>query len=387
MNATKLSVSFLIVSVLILFIAFPAPAQAALEISTEYPGVTVTPGEDLSFMLNISNEGLGSQVVNLSISEKPEKWEAVLKGRGKVVHKVFVERNSRETVDLDIDIPEDVSDGNYEIAVQAIGERSGRDELRLEIVIDSGSAEQDELTAQYSELKGPSNATFKFRVDLTNNGIKDRSYSLGAAVPRGWQVSFFPSYKDQQIASLSVEAGKTEGLDVEVIPPTEIKEGEYIIPIQAVSADTKASAELKVIITGTYDLEMSTPSGRLSADIIAGEEKDITMEVENTGSAVLNGITFSSREPDGWSVKFDPDTVETLEPGEKRQVTATIKASNKAIAGDYVVSLSASTRETRDEADLRVTVETSTLWGVVGFIIILLVVAGVYTAFRTYGRR
>ncbi|RJX26870.1 MAG: hypothetical protein C4554_05315 [Dethiobacter sp.] len=111
------------------------------------------------------------------------------------------------------------------------------------------------------------------------------------------------------------------------------------------------------------------------------------MELRNKGSAVLNNINFYSNEPSGWSVNFDPKTIDTLEPGENRRVTAAIKAGNDAIAGDYLVTLSAGTRETRGEAEMRVTVKTSTLWGIVGLLIVLAVVAGVYGAFRYYGRR
>ena len=117
------------------------------------------------------------------------------------------------------------------------------------------------------------------------------------------------------------------------------------------------------------------------------KERKVNFEVKNTGSADLNNINFSSSEPIDWSVTFEPQNIENLKPGETRQVTATIAAADKAIAGDYVVSLEASTREVRKSADMRVTVKTSTLWGIVGLIIVLAVVFAVYKAFRTYGRR
>ncbi len=68
-------------------------------------------------------------------------------------------------------------------------------------------------------------------------------------------------------------------------------------------------------------------------------------------------------------------------------MTAYIKPAAKAIAGDYLVNLTASTRETSGTAQIRVLVKTSTLWGLVGIVIILAVIAGVGAAFRQYGRR
>ncbi|MDK2836565.1 MAG: hypothetical protein PWP21_1342, partial [Thermosediminibacterales bacterium] len=262
-----------------------------------------------------------------------------------------------------------------------------KDSLKLSVKISEARMGEDELTARYSELKGPSDATFNFKLDLTNNGGREQVYSLGAQAPEGWQVTFKPSYESQQVASISVKAGETQGLDVKVIPAVSAEEGEYTIPVLAVSSEGRVSEELKVIISGSYDMEFTTPSGRLNADLVAGKEKKVNLKVENTGSAVLNNITFSSNEPQNWSVTFDPKKIDTLKPGESRQITATITSDSKAISGDYLVSLTASTRETRSTANLRVTVKTSTLWGIVGLIIVLIVVASVYWAFRTYGRR
>ncbi|MFY9603476.1 MAG: NEW3 domain-containing protein, partial [bacterium] len=144
---------------------------------------------------------------------------------------------------------------------------------------------------------------------------------------------------------------------------------------------------LVVIITGTYDLVLTTPSGRLNAQTVAGRETALTLEVQNHGSADLENISFSSREPSGWSVTFSPEEIDLLAPGETRQVTAHIKPAARAIAGDYLVNLTASTRETSGTAQIRVLVKTSTLWGLVGIVIILAVIAGVGAAFRQYGRR
>ncbi|HHX76954.1 MAG TPA: hypothetical protein GX697_01185, partial [Firmicutes bacterium] len=74
-------------------------------------------------------------------------------------------------------------------------------------------------------------------------------------------------------------------------------------------------------------------------------------------------------------------------PGETAKVKAYIKPSDKAIAGDYVVNISASTPEAYSSADFRVTVKTSALWGWIGVLIIALVGAGIYYLFRRFGRQ
>jgi uncharacterized membrane protein len=68
-------------------------------------------------------------------------------------------------------------------------------------------------------------------------------------------------------------------------------------------------------------------------------------------------------------------------------VIATIKPAAEAIAGDYVVSFRAATAESNKSADVRVTVETSVIWGIVGLAIIVIVIGGLIYIFQRYGRR
>lgn len=79
-----------------------------------------------------------------------------------------------------------------------------------------------------------------------------------------------------------------------------------------------------MVITGTYDLVLSTPSGLLSADAQAGKDTDITLTLTNNGNTDLQNINLTSTTPDGWAVEFSESTVELLEAGATKEGTATI---------------------------------------------------------------
>ena len=113
----------------------------------------------------------------------------------------------------------------------------------------------------------------------------------------------------------------------------------------------------------------------------------VDLQINNTGSSELEDIKLNSSAPVDWEVRFEPNIIESLLPGESTAVNAYIKSSNKAISGDYVVSIQAQTPEVSDSADFRVTVKTSALWGWVGVLIIALVGAGIYYLFRRFGRQ
>ena len=69
-------------------------------------------------------------------------------------------------------------------------------------------------------------------------------------------------------------------------------------------------------------------------------------------------------------------------------MNAQIKPSGDAIAGDYNLTISATgDPSATDSMQIRYTVETSILWGVVGVALIVAVVGGVWWVFQRYGRR
>jgi len=80
--------------------------------------------------------------------------------------------------------------------------------------------------------------------------------------------------------------------------------------------------------------------------------------------------------------------VESLEPGLAQEVTVTMKPPDKVIAGDYAITLFADSEEySADPLKMRVTVMTPTIWGWVGILIVLAVIAGLAVIFRRLGRR
>ena len=380
------SAVFLLAVLILSFAPGEAQAQGGIVLSTPYPGVSVQPGETVHFPLQIRNEGSADQKVELVLVSAPKDWPAVFKGGEMVIHQVLVPGGKEENVDFQIVVPAEAKPGSYDFSLEAQGTRA-RSGLRLNLRIEQTAAGNDQLVAQYPVLSGASGTNFSFRVSLRNNGSQERSYSLGAQAPPGWQVAFSPAYESKQIASLSLKSGSSQDLDISVKPPQGIKAGRYQIPVEAVYTGGKASTVLQVVITGDYRLEVTTPSGRLNGDASAGRESPLTLLVKNTGSADLQGVNFSATAPANWSVTFQPEKLDTLPAGESRQVTALIRPDSRAIAGDYVVQITASAPETTGSAEFRITVKTPTLWGAAGILIIALVVAGVGYTFSKYGRR
>jgi uncharacterized membrane protein len=181
-------------------------------------------------------------------------------------------------------------------------------------------------------------------------------------------VSYFRQYK--QATSVDIQPNAQADIAIDIDPADRAEAGTYKIPVVASSNATSEKLELEAVITGTYGLVLTTPTGLLSTSITAGENKRIDLVLNNTGSADLKNIKLTSSSPINWEVVFDPANVEILEPGKSTQLAVSIKAYKKAIAGDYVTNLEAATSETSSKALFRVTVKTPMIWGWVGVFII-----------------
>ena len=178
-------------------------------------------------------------------------------------------------------------------------------------------------------------------------------------------------------------------MTVSVTPPEGVPAGEYDISCSAVSAEETLSTDLKVVITGSYGLKVGTPDGRLRFDAYAGKESDVTLNVTNTGNVDLQDVSLNSSLPSGWTVTYnlENNVIPSIPAGSTTEVIAHVKPGSEAITGDYVNTFTAKCEQTQSSADFRVSVKTSTIWGILAVVIILCTAGGLGYVFRKYGRR
>ena len=234
-------------------------------------------------------------------------------------------------------------------------------------------------------MQGSSTSNFTFEAQLKNLTADNQLYALNANAPQGWFVTFSADYK--QVPSVNIDANSTKNLSIQINAPPDTKAGTYKILIGAVTSSTSATLELNVVITGSYNMVLTTPTGLLSTRISEGDEKKLVLLLKNTGSADLKDVKLNATGPANWEVSFDPKRVDRLEPGASAQVFATIKVAKKTIVGDYITKFDATTPETNSKTEFRVTVEAPFLLGWIGILIILIAFGSVYYLFRKYGRR
>lgn len=367
-----------------------APAALAQEtpsggvtLSTPYLGVSVEPGETTSFPLDVVAPP--GEVIELAIDSAPEGWDARLRGGGFVVDRVMVSDQTELELEAEVIVPPDVTEGTYQVGVVATG-AAGSDRLDLSLTVAEAVGGSVTLEAEFPVLRGPSDVQFSYTLELANNTGEEVQFGLQAQGPDGWQVSAQPS-GETRAASVTVPAGGSERISVDVDPPDEIPSGTYPVMVQAAGGGNTATAELTVEVTGTFDIGIVLPDERLNVDVLAGAATEVPLLVVNEGSAPLTGVSLAATPPSGWEVNFSPAGVDVIEPGGSAEVTAVITPSSEAIVGDYRVTMRASVTEAEDSVEVRATVETSALWGAVGIALIIAALAALALVFRRFGRR
>lgn len=250
-----------------------------------------------------------------------------------------------------------------------------------------------ELSCQYPMVRGPSGTLFEFQVDLKYEGEEARTFDLRAQGPQGWYTSIQPAYGEaaREISAIRLQPGQTYPDRIKLLLATPYwvlpEPGDYVVKLEAKSGDIVGSIELQATVTARYDLAFNPKAGRYNTKITSGEESHFPLVLENYSTAVIENATFSSDNPGGWTVTFNPDKVDSLAVGTKREIDAVINAPRKTIAGDYMITLRSSSERASDLMDIRVTVLAPTVWGWVGAGIVVAVIAGLAVVFMRLGRR
>jgi uncharacterized membrane protein len=356
-------------------------AAQSFSLYTPYTEISVPPGESIDYPIDVINKGSATRAADIVVEGLPRGWTYTMKSGGWTVDRIAVLPGEKKNFSLQVQVPLKINKGVYHFDVVA----RGISELPLAVIVSQQGTFKTEFTTDQANMAGAANSTFTFNAKLRNYTDGSQAYALNAMTPPGWKVSFKANYK--QVSSVNIEPGHTQDLSIELHPPDEAPAGDYKIPVVASTGATSANLSLDVGVTGSYGLQLTTPTGLLSTSTTAGSDKRLELVVKNTGSADLKNIDLLSVAPMNWDVSFDPKRIEELPPGQAAQVSATITPDEKAIAGDYMTNLTAKTPETSSVAALRVSVETSLLWAWFGILIILVAVGGVYYLFRKYGRR
>ena len=357
-----------------------------LYLLTDYPAVTVRPGTTSTISLRLQNYNLPPERLELSVSGVPTGWTATLLGGGQPVAAAMAATNSSASLQLRLDVPANAPMGTQNLTIAAHGKSMNAD-LPVAVTLAKDLPAKLTVTPQLPELRGTAKSSFEYQIAIKNDSGKRLTVALAADAPRNFETSFTENYGSQELNAVPVDAGQSKDVKLKVRPPNTIGAGRYSVVMRATAEDATAKADVALEVTGQPKLDIAGRDGLVSARAEAGKEATIPVVITNSGTAPADQIELSGSGPSGWKINFEPKQIERIAPGQNQEVQAQVTPAAKAIAGDYVSTVRATSRGESASSNFRITVTTSMIWGVYGVGIIgvaLLVMVG---AVARFGRR
>jgi len=376
----------------VLPVVLPAGAEEqkndvkGLFLLTDYPAVTLRPGSTSTVSLKLQNYSLPPERLALSVTGVPSTWKVDLMGGGQPVTAALPATNASVPLELRLDVPKDAPIGTTNLTITAKG---GGTEATLPVAVTLATDLPAKLSVspQLPELRGNSKSTFEYQLSVKNESGKKLLVGLTAQAPQNFDASYTEQYGSQELNAIPLDPGQSKDVKLKIRPPNTVAAGNYKVTATATAEDAKVTTDLGLDITGQPKIELTGREGLLSTRASAGIEASVPIVLTNSGTAAAEQIDLTGNGPSGWKVEFNPKSVDRIAPNEQKEVQALITPTAKAIAGDYVTTLRANSRGDSQSATFRVTVATSTMWGIVGIALIggaLLVMVG---AVVWFGRR
>ena len=357
-----------------------------LFLMSDYPAVTVRPGETSSLSLRLQNYNTAPERLALSVSGVPSGWTATLLGGGQPIAAALPATNGSVSLELRLEVPKDAPTGTTNLTVHAKGPTANTS-LPVAVTLATDLPAKLTLTPQLPELRGTSKSSFEFQLGIKNESGKKVIASLSAQAPQNFDATFTEQYGSQELNALPLDAGQSKDVKLKIRPPNTIAAGKYKVAAKVTAEDATATADLVLDITGQPKIDIAGREGVLSAKAVAGKETSIPVILTNSGTAAADQIELSGTVPSGWKVSFEPKAVDRIAPNENKEVQALVTPSDKAVAGDYVATLRAAARGESSSQTFRVAVTTSTIWGIVGIAIIGLALLTMIGSVVWFGRR
>jgi len=363
------------------------PAVKGLFLLTDYPAITVRPGTSTTINLRLRNYALDPDRYTLTVGGVPQGWTATLLGGGQPVAAAMVATNDSTALQLRLDVPENASMGTTaNLTVVAKGTTIEKT-LPIAVALAKDLPAKLTIKAQLPSLRGTSKSSFEFQMEIKNDSGRNLVISLGAQAPRNFETSFTEQYGSQELSSIPIDAGQSKTVKLKVRPPSTTGANRYPVSVKASAEDATADTQVALEITGQPQLAISGRDGVLSGRAEAGKESAIPIIVTNNGTAPADEITLSSSAPSGWKIEFEPKTLDQIAPGTNKEAQVRVTPPEKAIAGDYAPTFTATSRGETANTQFRVAVSTSTLWGIAGAGIIAIALLILVGAVARFGRR
>ena len=324
-------------------------AQTTTEIQcSDYWQVTY-PDNMVSFTLKVSNPSYyyDNFVLEIGTPGLPEGWSADFYSGTKIVRGVGIDEASSASLTLKVTVPENVTPGDYEFQVSAVGDYSEAYCL-LTVTVEGEPTVEYEVDVYCSNdwlVTYPSN-NLTFNMRITNNSPYRDNYILSIAnpaLPTNWTATFV--VEENKIRSLTLASGGYADVILMVDVPEGISYKDYEFRVNIVGEYASTSQGLTVTVE-QVPRKISLECPIESQSVLTGEETYFPIKVTNEGSQTENIFLTLEKTSEIllWDITFSESEL-TLAPGESEWVRLVVTSPGIVDQGNYTIEFEAQTED------------------------------------------
>src|SRR5699024_5404860 len=143
-------------------------AQGPLTLFTPYTGLSVTPGESLSYTVNVINDGSAIQNVTFAVDGLPEEWDYAISAGGKNIDQLSIRPDAEEELTLEVEVPLKVEKAEYTFDLMANGNGDTKAELPFLVNVTEEGTFQTNFSTEQPNMEGHADSDFSYTATLKN---------------------------------------------------------------------------------------------------------------------------------------------------------------------------------------------------------------------------
>jgi|GEM_PF-652927 uncharacterized membrane protein len=278
-------------------------------------------------------------------------------------------------------------EGFYEKEIKDVEVRAGKTKDLGTVILDKKPyyAKLSVENPRISFVIGAGNPIFRFRIE--NRGFADDIYKLNVA---GLPGNFYSKFKEslqstEGMSEVFVKSDEMKEVYLEILIPPNAEIGTYNLTL-SVDGHYSAKKNLTLILKGEYKIFFEAIQGYLVTGE-AGETAEFTAILRNIGGVTLTNLNLSVSAPSHWSVSVNPSILPALEAGDGVAVKVIAHIPPDALPSEYKLRLSIKSDQLNKEEEFRVIVKEKSYAGIIGGVIIVGAIIGLFVIFRKFGRR
>src|SRR5690625_24407 len=153
----------------------------SLLLYTPHTGIAVTPGEEITYNVDVINDTSEVQHVSFAVEKLPKGWDYSIRAGGKSIQQLSIRGKQEEEITVDVSVPLEIDKGDYRFSLVANSESGMSSSLPFLVEISEKGTFKTEFTTDQPNLEGHADSEFSYTTTLKNKTADRKSTRLNSS--------------------------------------------------------------------------------------------------------------------------------------------------------------------------------------------------------------